>query len=386
MTPIEFLHRLKQLPADTALNLHQLIAAFDMLSPMLDLPRTPHDPELASIEDVQGLADWLNEPISTLEAWHAGDAPQHYQLGAVLEWVNGHLFSIQSMIDSGADNFQIGERIAPYFENWLPCMLVDGGYVEYFTSFDTNVEPDEYRLFESVALALDATRMSKKNIDSVMESVGALGDFRRQITSSVSDARKTFETWKDKAIPEVLEQFLVVAFGHDQELATEISKSIEDSVDWNRFRLAAWLWEKWMLKCSGLNSCDLTLAFDYFTKHGVSVNQYAQVLDSKGYEVFQGTSAHILADTMGEEFQLPPLQDGCEAFHEEILASLLDIGLDVDKSNNRRLTARKIAENVDANYGAGTSSFLRMVESVELKRKIEKSLAQKTKESDPTSI
>ena len=376
MTPIEFLHRMKQLPADTQLNFHQVIAAFDMLSPMLDLSHPPHDPALHAIHDEQGLADWLNEPASTVEAWHGEDS--HYRLSPVLEWVDRHLVSIGSMIDAGADEFRIGEKVAPYFEDWLPCMLIENQYVEYFDSLGAKEKSDEHRLFRTDVLALETTRMSKQKIEDVMQSFEALGDFRSMIASSASGARNIYEAWKDKAVPEVLEQFLVVALGHDHGLATEISNALENPVDLKRFKLAAWLWEKWMLKCRGLKSVDIEWAIAFVTNRGVSVNQHAQVLDSRGAEVFQGTSAHILADTMGDAFGLPPLQNGCASSHGLVLRSLLDLGLDIDKPNNRKLTSRKIADKVEVKHGAGTSPFKKMVDARELKGRLDTILPRKS--------
>ena len=386
MTPIEFLHRMKQLPADTQLNFHQVIAAFDMLSPMLDLSHPPHDPALHAIHDEQGLAEWLNEPASTVEAWHGEDS--HYRLSPVLEWVDRHLVSIGSMIDAGADEFRIGEKVAPYFEEWLPCLLIENQYVEYFDSLGAKGKPNEHRIFRTDVLALETTRMSKQKIDDVMQSFEALGDFRSMIASSASGARNIYEAWKDKAVPEVLEQFLVVALGHDHGLATEISNALENPIDLKRFKLAAWLWEKWMLKCSGLKSVDIEGAIAFVTSRGVSVNQHAQVLDSRGAEVFQGTAAHLLADTMGDEFRLPPLHAGCDSLYGVVLARLLDLGLDIKKPNNRKLTACEIANKVEAKHGSGTSPFKEMVGNFEDNKGLSKTLSTKSEQSRsrPTSI
>ena len=92
MTPIEFLARLRLLPTSTPLSLPHVGAVLEMLSAVLDRKPDRDVVQSARWSQASALAEWLGEPITTIEAWRVDGAAGHrYELGAVLAWLDEHL-------------------------------------------------------------------------------------------------------------------------------------------------------------------------------------------------------------------------------------------------------------------------------------------------------
>ncbi|MBU9390069.1 hypothetical protein KTE71_21420 [Burkholderia multivorans] len=98
MTPDEFIFKLKNLPPDTTLTPHHLIAVLETISHSMgrgedDIDNYP-DSKLISEES---LAEWIDESISTLQKWRvSGKGPKFikkpkniaYRVGDVREWLD----------------------------------------------------------------------------------------------------------------------------------------------------------------------------------------------------------------------------------------------------------------------------------------------------------
>ncbi|UQP02894.1 hypothetical protein L0Z36_26110 [Burkholderia multivorans] len=98
MTPDEFIFKLKNLPPDTTLTPHHLIAVLETISHSMgrgedDIDSYP-DSKLISEES---LAEWIDESISTLQKWRvSGKGPKFikkpkniaYRVGDVREWLD----------------------------------------------------------------------------------------------------------------------------------------------------------------------------------------------------------------------------------------------------------------------------------------------------------
>lgn len=143
MTALEFLARLRLLPASTPLSLPHVAAALEMLSTVLG--RQPNS-DVAQRErwtDEVALAQWLGEPVGTVEGWRLEAAgKQQYLLGAVIDWLDGHMVALMGS-EAGTD--EDATRIAEAcWTSLIPALEVDGHLIGFFRSLHLEMEPQGY--------------------------------------------------------------------------------------------------------------------------------------------------------------------------------------------------------------------------------------------------
>ena len=382
MTPIEFLYRLKQLPADTQLNIAQLGAAFEMVCSMLKRSKDLQVNAPVGIDSKAALAEWLGEPLATIEGWRTQPESAHYRLAAVLEWIVQHIVPIEkiALSDSEGDADVLG-RLSAYLEDWIPCVVIDGRFVGFFRSLEDETLPTHHELLRADVLALEPSKMAAEDIKNVIPSLEALGKFKTEIMTSAILARNTYNQWKDKAMPEVLLQFFKAALGRNEKLACDIAMELDEKLIRKGVNITAWLWEQ--LVSVGFCRLEHNLVRNAFVNArdlGVPINQNTKIVDARHNVVFHCTASHLLADTTGDTYRLQPI-DGCDEEYRGTLTALLDLGLNVDIPNDRELTARKIAEAILVNPAVGRSIFKEVVDAYELSRKLGTTLSKKPVQS-----
>lgn len=382
MTPIEFLYRLKQLPADTQINMAQLGAAFEMVSPLLNRSNGAQDNAPVGIDSEAALAEWLGEPIETMEGWRTEPESAHYRLAAVLEWIVHHIVPIEkiALSDSESDAEVLG-RLSGYLEDWIPCVIIDGRFVGFFRSLEDETPPTDYELLRADVLALEPSLMAEEDIKNVVPSLEALGKFKTEILTSAILARNIYNEWKGKAMPEVLLQFFRAALGHNEKLACDIAMELDEKLIRKGVNITAWLWEQ--LVSVGFCRLEHNLVCNAFVNArdlGVPINQNVKIVDARHSVVFHCTASHLLADTTGGTYRLKPIE-GCDEEYRGTLTELLNLGLNVDIPNDRNLTARKIAEAIVVNPAVGRSIFKEVVDAYELSRKLGTTLSKKPVQS-----
>lgn len=383
MTPLEFLLKLKQLSPDTQLNMAHLGATFEMLSPVVIRKSSPKSSTSLSarLTNETALADWLGEPVATIEQWRIqGSHPASikYHLGTLYEWIISHIvpmFAVSVTANQNSD-VQFGD-IAEIWKMQIPVMKVDDQLVGFFKSVKEECEPSQYSLVEIPTLSFHPSDMTKETISTINESLIAHGNFSIAVADSIIKAREIYEKWKDVAIPEVLLQFFRSALLHSEELAQDIADELEHELIRKGFNITQWFWQQLVENdfCS-LKENALIYAFELTEEYGVNLNQLCHIYDDQRQELFHGNSSHLLADTKGEIYQIRPYEQ-CTVSYGCLLTCVLDLGISVDKPNNHQMTARQIANAVEEKHGHGQSIFKNLIEKYELQKKLKTTLAPK---------
>jgi len=383
MTPLEFLLKLKQLSPDTQLSIAHLGATFEMLSPVVIRKSSPKSSTSLSarLTNETALADWLGEPVATLEQWRIQGSPPasiKYHLGTLYEWIISHIVPMfaASLTAHQNSDVQFGD-IAEIWKMQIPVMKVDDQLVGFFKSIKVECEPSQYSLVEIPTLSFHPSDMTKETISTINESLIAHGDFSIAVADSIIEAREIYEKWKDVAIPEVLLQFFRSALLHSEDLAKEIADELEHELIRKGFNITQWFWQQLVENdfCS-LKENALIYAFELTEEYGVNLNQLCQIYDDQRQELFHGNSSHLLADTKGEIYQIRPYEQ-CTVSYGNLLTCVLDLGLSADKPNNHQMTARQIANAVEEKHGHGQSIFKNLIEKYELQEKLKATLAPK---------
>lgn len=117
-----------------------------------------------------------------------------------------------------------------YLEDWIPCVIVDDRFVEFFRSLEGEAMPTHYELLRADVLALEPSKMAAEDIKNVVPSLEALGKFKTEIVTSAILARNIYNQWKDKAMPEVLLQFFKAALGRNEKLACDIAMELDEKL------------------------------------------------------------------------------------------------------------------------------------------------------------
>ncbi|MET3124472.1 hypothetical protein AAKU67_004087 [Oxalobacteraceae bacterium GrIS 2.11] len=383
MTPLEFLFRLKKLPPDTQITIAHLGATFEMLLPVLELnPSSASTVPLSKrLTTESGLAEWLGEPIETVEDWRIlGLTASHvrYRFGTAFDWIVAHLipmFSDPVDIDGNSD-LELSD-ISAVWNMKIPAMKVGDQLIGFFRSIAEKYEPSDYELVEISTLSFHPSEMTKQNLANINASLKAHGEFSTVIAESKSKAKVIYDEWKDKAMPEVLLQFFRSALLYDDRFAKEIADELDREIIRKGFNITIWLWQQLIEHdFSSLNEDSLIYAFKLADKYGVNINLLSQVLDSQRQQIFHGTASHLVADTEGDFFHLRPFND-LNIHYERLLSTILNLGLSIDKKNNQGLTARHIANSVEDRHGQGQSAFKNFIEKYESATLLESTLEPK---------
>lgn len=368
MTPIEFLIRLRQLPASTPLSLPHVAAALEMLSSVL--ARRPNY-DVGQRERWTGeaaLAQWLGEPVATVEGWRLdATSKRRYRLGAVIDWLNGHRVALP---DSDTDTDEDAARIDEVcWTSVIPALEVDAHLIGFFRSLNLETEPTAYALLQADTLSFEVAGMSKDALLAVRLSLIDHGKFVSTIGKSPEEAREIYLRWKKKAMPAVLLQFLRSALRYDRKLAQEIAKDIAQH-DPNLLRkfvnINGWLWEQ-LVDCDfyELGHSTVSDAFGLAMSHGANINANTHIRTTEGKTAFHGTAAHLLSDTLGETFGLSPIGEDRENTYSSQIIALLKLGLNPDQRNEAGLSGRDIAKKMEIEYGEGKSLFKCVLEKYE---------------------
>lgn len=374
MTPLEFLFKLQKLPPDTPLVMAHLGAIFEMLSSVIvresSSPVTL-DARLTSEED---LAKWLGQSGAVVQQWRVqgpGTVPTKYRLGTVYDWIVAHIIPVFASATSTEKNSgnQLDDMVAAW-KMKIPLMMVDDKLVGFFRSVKEESEPSRYRLVKIPALPFPTGEMVREHITSINDSLVAHAEFSTAVADSVSTARTIYEQWKIQALPAVRLLFFQPALLHDADLANDIAEDLDADLIHQDFDVTLWLWQQFLEQdfCS-LEEGELVSALEIAVHHGADLNRLTHVVDDHGQEIFNGSIAHLLADTNGDFFHLPPFGQ-CSGNYDRLLRYALDLGLDIEKQNNQGSSAVSISSAVEEKYGKGQSPFSNFVTKYRLNQKL----------------
>ena len=392
MTPLEFLLKLKKLPPDTQLAIAHLGATFEMLSSVL----VKNSSSIATVKlttrltSESGLADWLGEPLSTIEKWRingSSASPRKYHLGSVYEWIITHIvpmFSTQIRADENSD-IQFSE-IAEVWKMRIPVMIVNDKLVGFFRSIADEATPSDYKFVGVPDFSFLANNRTNQSDEKLNNSLIALSKFQVAIIDSKAKAREIYNQWNDQEFPEISLSFFKSSLIHDVEFANEIVENADDKIHLKEFNVTFWLWQILIENdfCS-LNEYALIDTLELFHDYGVDLNSPSFIQDDHGHEIFNGNISHLLADTTGDFFKFQPIEN-CTASYEKILNSTLNLGLDLDSKNSHHLTARQIANLIDEIHGSGYSLLKNFIWKYELQKKLNLNLNPRKIKGSTNSI
>lgn len=384
MTPIEFLARLRLLPTSTPLSLPHVGAVLEMLSAVLDRKPNRDVVQSARWSQASALAEWLDEPITTIEAWRVDGAAGHrYELGAVLAWLDEHLVPFSA---DGKEASPDRDR-APhaYWAEQIPAIVVDDRLIGFFRSVALERDPAGYQILHADLVedgdgirAFDARDITKAAALTFPDVCQAYGEFASKVGKRSDEARQIYLKWQKDAMPVILLRFFRCALLHDPKLASEIAASLDSVLIRKGFHLAEWLWSLWLdAGLASLDSGQLGAIIKVLDAHDVKVNQASCVRNGNKRMVFQGTAAHLLADTAGTTFRGPALQGRDGVIYNSLLMALFERELNAELPNLNQQTGLSIATAVAESEGA--SPFLQALGSFTLREKLETELPS----SDP---
>lgn len=295
-----------------------------------------------------------------------------------MAWITKHILPIfaEPKCDQNPTDLEFSD-IAAIWKEQLPAMRVGDNLIGFFRSVQDEAEPSEYSLADVSMLATIPSEMGKDELENIAASLDAFARFSVLIEASPEEAREIYVTWKDATVPEVLLQFFRASLAYDEALAIEIAASLDDDLIRRGFNITTWFWQQLLQ----YDACTLDhemfiRVFKLAAKHGVAFNQLSHVSDTRQHELFHGNVSHLLADSKGDLYNLKSFDDCPDSFNY-LTVWLLDVGLNIDKPNNRSLTARSIAEMVTEKHGPGQSIFKKTVSSYELHQRLEKNLTTK---------
>lgn len=374
MTPLEFLFKLQKLSPATPLVIAHLGAIFEMLSPVIvresSSPITLED----RLTSEESLAKWLGQPGPVVQQWRiegSSTSPTQYRLGTVYEWIIAHIIPVfagtQTTENSTGDQL---DDMAAAWKMKIPLMEVDGKLVGFFRSVKEESKPSKYRFVDIPALSFPLREMARENIPTINASLVAHANFSIAITNSITEARALYEKWESQALPEVRLLFFRSALPLDADFANEIAENIDVELIHKNFDVTLWLWQQLLEKdfCSFAEG-SLTSALEVAVHNGVDLNRLSHAVDDHRQEVFDGSIAHLLADTRGDFSNLPPL-DNFLGSYDKLMKCVLDLGLDVEQKNRKGLSATYIAETIEDQNGKGKSPFFNFITKYRLNQKL----------------
>jgi hypothetical protein len=369
MTPSEFLYHLKKLPADTPMTATHVAAILETLTPLLKhQPQTDFDSlPNSKLIDEDALAEWLDESPSSLQKWRLkGDGPKfvkgpksvRYAVGAVRDWIASRtvISTTEAQVKglSKLENLFGAHRDETTWSPPSPVMVVEGRFVGFFRSLEQDLESEP-----------DAFHMIRFPISAAAEPplAASLHDgfhgFSSDIATHREQAKNTYGEWANRLTDGQRLHWLEAALPFDLDFAKHIGNRLSMGFAAKHFQPAAWLWQV-LVEYGDTLLCrdNLLYAFDYLASMDVDLNRASHIEDRNGHEMFTGTIAHLLADTMGEVFHADGLPEDLQ-YYGPLLTTLLDLGMDInqpDKTSNGR-TASDIANAIDQQHGQGSSLF-----------------------------
>jgi len=375
MTPLEFLFKLQKLSPDTPLVIAHLGAIFEMLSPVIVREASSAVALHARLTNEKDLAKWLGQPDTVAQQWRVqgpATSPTKYRLGSVYDWIVAHLipvFASTSSAENNSDN-TLDDMVAAW-KMKIPVMLVGDTLVGFFRSIKDESQPSEYRLADISALPFPTGKITKADLSMFRDLLVAHAEFSTAAADSTSTAKMIYEKWKGQAQPEVRLQFFRSALLHDADLVRDIVEGIDTELIHKEFDLTLWLWQQFLENdfCS-LKEGALVSALEAAAHNGADLNRLCYLADDHGQEVFHGNIGHLVADTHGDFFHLPRI-DQCPGSYDRLLKCALDLGLDTEKKNNQGMTDSSIGTAIEEKYGEGQSPFSNFVMKYKLNLKLQ---------------
>lgn len=385
----EFLYKLKQLPAETPLTANHVIAILDTVSSLLektisiDYDSLPNSKLIS--EDT--LAEWLDESSSTLQKWRVkGGGPSYvrgpksvrYSVGAVRDWIDSRTVkSTNEAFAKGLSKLEVlncGTNTSPEIINY-PLMLVNNAYVDFFNSFDDELEIERHRI---ICLrndsALKPTALDAETREKAEKILSALDIFNKTIIKDPIKAREIYGVWQPKITDSQRLGYFSTTLLFDIDFAKEIGSEFSDEFIKKNFNPTSWLLALLInFKTAIIDSVDLTWSFRYLISRGIDINANYHFEDNIGNVIFDGTIAHLLANSNTAFYQIGNLHES-EAILGSLLKELLDLGLNVNQKNkyNDNLSAREMTQLISEQSQKQTP-FLSIITKRELYEKLRRS-------------
>lgn len=398
MTPIEFFRRLTALPDKTPLSLPHVAAVVEMLSGLLTHELDGSVSQQARATDPVQFAKWIGEPQKVVRGWQASmpASPIRYRLSALVDWFMEHSLPLTDPMADAQDEAKRRAVIA-WWADAIPVLVVEDRLIGFFRSLPLEREPASYRVLfvhpdgddSSPVLPasqddgfrlLETQDMTREKIAGVQDALAAFNQFAKEVwhapdkqAGKLYRARTTYNAVQGRVISAILLRFFQAVIWHELDYAKKIAQEMDTAFLRTHFQWAAWLYE-YRLE-HGFSEVAKTAigdAVNYLISLGSDVNRSVRIGDTQ--VAFQGTAAHVMADTLGETFRLEPVQNEDCSRYNVVLNVLYEAGLNVDKPNDQRLTGRAIAQAVEQKHGSNTSHFLSLINKHELTHQLEQSL------------
>ena len=406
MSQNDFLSRLKKLPPDTPLTAVHVAAILESLASSLEKKSEVDFDALSNSKliDEETLAEWLGESSSTLQKWRVkGGGPHYvrspksvrYAVGAVRDWIESH--TVTSTSEAHVKGLSRFEGLGDGISELEPIMVIDTHYVGFFRSLQcpSEVEPTGFILPRIVSLTVLHAPVLPKNLTPEEQQLAnqlleELDTFRQKIIAS----SKKVKSKKGEVKPEISQPngnwinqlsesqrfgYFETVLAFDLDYAVEIATGFSEHYLRENFNPAKWLW-KLLVEFgeTALSRDNLLFQFQYLQNQGVDINRPVKITDHSGKEIFQGTIAHLLADTNGKAFHLHGAVGDLQHY-SSMLLGLFRIGLSVESlhTNEAVKSAVDIATNIDEDMGV-PSPFTSVCQSFQLHEKLQNNLQKKS--------
>lgn len=345
-----------------------------MLSPVIVREASSAVALHARLTNEKDLAKWLGQPDTVVQQWRAqgpGTSPTKYRLGSVYDWIVAHLIPVFASATATENNSNntLDDMIAAW-KMKIPVMLAGDTLVGFFRSVKDESRASEYRLADISALSFPTGEITREDFATLNDSLVAHAEFSKAITSSTSIARTIYEQWKSQLPAEVRLQLFRSALPHNADLARDIADGLDAELIHKEFDVTLWLWQQFLENdfCS-FEEGSLVSALEIAVHNGADLNRLSHIVDDHGQEIFHGNISHLLADTHGDFFHLPPFNQ-YPGSYDRLLKCALDLGLDIEKPNSQGLSAVSIGTLVEKQYGEGQSLFSNFVTKYRLNIKL----------------
>lgn len=382
----EFLYKLRQLPADTPITANHIVAILDTISSVIDKSSGIDFDSLPNSKLINEdmLADWLDESNSTLQKWRVkGGGPNYvrgpksvrYSVGAVRDWIDSRTVkSTNESFAKGLSKLEILNNSYNINSDTVnfPMMIVDNSHIDFFNSFEgeLNIEGHSVICLKTNSalnpLVLDANARLKAE-----KILNALDSFNRSIIKDPKNAHKIYGDWKSKIDKSQRLGYFSVALAFDLNLAIDIGSEITDQFLIENFNPASWFLSLLTnQKSETIDNLDLNWSFKYLLSRGIDINSEFRYEDRVGNVIFDGTIAHLLANSKTSFYQINNLYES-ESILGGLLNDLLSLGLNIDLKSQckEKVSARQMAELLSEKSETHTA-FLSTVTKRELYEKL----------------
>ena len=406
MNQNDFLSRLKKLPPDTPLTAVHVAAILESLASNLEKKAEVDFDALSNSKliDEDTLAEWLGESPSTLQKWRVkGGGPNYvrspksvrYAVGAVRDWIELH--TVSSTSEAHVKGLSRFEGLGNGISELGPIMVIDTHYVGFFRSLQLPVElePTSFILPRIASLTVLHAPTLPQNLTPEEQQLAnqllvELDTFRQSIIAS----SKKVKSKKGLVKPEISQPngdwinqlsesqrfgYFETVLAFDLDYAEEIATGFSEHYLRENFNPAQWLW-KLLVEYgeAALSHDNLLFQFQYLQNQGVDINRSVEITDQSGKAIFQGTIAHLLADTNGRVFHLHSALENLE-YYSSMLLGLFRIGLSAENLStiDSVKSAVDVAKKIDEDIGV-PGPFTSVYRSFQLHESLQNNLQEKS--------